>query len=118
MNVLIIFNRQPYDDTDVTWNGLRLAGQLLAADSGVRIFLMNDSVDMARDICKPPKEYDQDLSQMLKELINNGVKVKVCGTCMARCGIYKNYPYFEGAEKSTMPELAKWVIESDRVLTF
>ena len=24
MSVLIIFNRQPYDGTDVTWNGLRL----------------------------------------------------------------------------------------------
>ncbi len=25
---------------------------------------------------------------------------------LTRCGIYKNHPYFEGAEKSTMPELA------------
>lgn len=25
MKVLIIFNREPYDNTDVTWNGLRLA---------------------------------------------------------------------------------------------
>ena len=118
MSVLIIFNRQPYDDTDVTWNGLRLADKLLEAGSEVRIFLMNDSVDMARDVCKPPEGYDQDLSQMLKDLIKRDVKVKVCGTCMARCGIYKNHPYFEGAEKSTMPELAKWVVESDKVLTF
>ncbi len=44
--------------------------------------------------------------------------VKVCGTCMARCGIHKNQPYFEGAEKSTMAQLAAWVVESDRVLTF
>ena len=55
---------------------------------------------------------------MLKDLIAKGVPVKVCGTCMARCGIYKNHPYFEGAEKSTMPELAQWVIDSDKVLTF
>ena len=79
---------------------------------------MNDSVDMARDVCKPPANYDQDLSQMLKELIANDVSVKVCGTCMARCGIYKNQPYFEGAEKSTMGELAEWVETSDKVLTF
>ncbi|WP_263281836.1 hypothetical protein [Acidithiobacillus ferrivorans] len=31
MKVLIIFNREPYDNTDVTWNGLRLAGKLLEA---------------------------------------------------------------------------------------
>ncbi|MBN2235428.1 MAG: DsrE family protein, partial [Opitutales bacterium] len=115
---LIIFNREPYDNTDVTWNGLRLADKLMEAKHEVRIFLMNDSVDMARDVCKPPANYDQDLSQMLRDLIAKGVSVKVCGTCMARCGIYKNHPYFDGAEKSTMPELAEWVVDSDKVLTF
>jgi uncharacterized protein involved in oxidation of intracellular sulfur len=118
MKILIIFNRQPYDNTDITWNGLRLADKLLEADQEVRIFLMNDSVDMARDVCKPPAGYDQDLSRILKELIAKGAPVKVCGTCMARCGIYKNEPYFEGAEKSTMPALAEWVIDSDKVITF
>ncbi len=118
MKILIIFNHQPYDGTDVTWNGLRLAGKLVEAGQEVRIFLMNDSVDMARDTCKAPEGYDQDLVQMLKELINKGVAVKVCGTCMARCGIHKNQPYFAGAEKSTMPELAQWVIDSDKVITF
>lgn len=118
MKMLIIFNRQPYDGTDVTWNGLRLAGKLVEAGQQVRIFLMNDSVDMARDTCKKPESYDQDLAQILKDLIKNGVEVKVCGTCMARCGIYKNQPYFAGAENSTMPALAQWVIDSDKVLTF
>ena len=78
---------------------------------------MNDAVDMARDACKPPEGYDQDLSQILKELIVQGVSVKVCGTCMARCGMYRNHPYFDGAEKSTMPALAEWVIDSDKVIT-
>ncbi|PIE01248.1 MAG: sulfur reduction protein DsrE [Acidobacteria bacterium] len=118
MKILIIFNREPYDNTDVTWNGLRLAKKLLESEQEVRIFLMNDSVDMARDVCKPPAHYDQDLSSMLKDLIAKNVAVKVCGTCMARCGIYKNHPYFKGAEKSTMSELAKWVIDSDKVLSF
>ncbi|PID47775.1 MAG: sulfur reduction protein DsrE [Proteobacteria bacterium] len=118
MRILIIFNREPYDNTDVTWNGLRLAGQLQETGQEVRIFLMNDSVDMARDACKPPDQYDQDLSAMLKDLIAKNVPVKVCGTCMARCGIYKNHPYFEGAEKSTMAELAEWVVDSDKVITF
>lgn len=118
MKVLIIFNRMPYDNSDVTWNGLRLAETLRKQGQEVRIFLMNDSVDLARDVCKAPEGYDQDLTQMLKDLIAKGVAVKVCGTCMARCGIYRNHPYFEGAEKSTMNALAEWVIDSDRVLTF
>ncbi len=118
MKVLIIFNREPYDNTDITWNGLRLAETLRKKEQEIRIFLMNDSVDMARNVCKKPENYDQDLSQMLKDLISNGVEVKVCGTCMSRCGIHKNHPYYDGAEKSTMGELADWVIDSDKVLTF
>lgn len=118
MKILIIFNREPYDNTDVTWNGLRLAGKLVDGGSEVRLFLINDAVDMARDVCRPPEGYDQDLSQMLKALIGRGVSVKACGTCMARCGIYQNHPYFDGAEKSTMQALADWVVESDKVITF
>jgi uncharacterized protein involved in oxidation of intracellular sulfur len=79
---------------------------------------MNDSVDLARDVCKPPEGYDQGLSQMLRDLIANNVSVKVCGTGMAHCGIYKNHPYFEGAAKSTMGELDDWVTDSDKVITF
>ncbi|PKL49262.1 MAG: sulfur reduction protein DsrE [Candidatus Riflebacteria bacterium HGW-Riflebacteria-2] len=118
MKLLIVLNHAPYDGTDVTWNALRLAGQLQATGNEVRIFLMNDSVDMARDTCKAPDGYDQDLSQMLKDLIAKGVAVKVCGTCMARCGIHKKVPYFAGAEKSTMAALAEWVVDSQQVLTF
>jgi len=118
MKILLIFNHEPYNGTDVTWNGLRLAGKLRDGGHDLRIFLMNDAVDMARDICRPPEGYDQDLTQMLKELIAKGAEVKVCGTCMARCGIYKNEPYFEGAEKSTMQALADWVIDSDKIIAF
>lgn len=118
MSVLIIFNREPYDGTDVTWNGLRLAAKLREARQDVRIFLMNDAVDLARDVTRRPEAYDQDLVQLLKDLIQQGVVVKVCGTCMARCGIHKNQPYFEGAEQSTMGQLAAWIVESDRVVSF
>ena len=116
--ILIIFNRAPYDNTDVTWNGLRLADTLQKKGHEVRIFLMNDSVDMARDVCIPPQGYDQDLSQMLKDLIAQGVRVEVCGTCMARCGIHRNHPYFPGANSSTMGFLADWAADSDKGLTF
>lgn len=118
MSILIIFNRAPYDGTDVNWNGLRLAEKLFEAGQEIQIFLMNDAVDMARDMSKPPEGYDQDLSRMLKDLITRQIPVKVCGTFMARCGIYKNRPYFEGAEKSTMTELAEWVVHTDKIITF
>lgn len=118
MKILIVFNHPPYDGSDVTWNGLRLAGKLTEAGHAVRLFLMNDSVDMARESCQPPAGYDQNLVSMLKALIAQGVAVKVCGTCMARCGIHKNEPYYDGAHQATMAELAEWVADSDRALTF
>jgi len=117
MNALMIFNHQPYDGTDVTWNGLRLADKLLSTGMTVRVFLMNDSVDLAREVAKGPEDYF-DLVQMLKDLIAKGVTVKVCGTCKARCGIHKNEAYFEGASEATMAELAEWVSQADRIMTY
>ena len=117
MTVLLVLNRNPYDGTDVTWNALRLAQQLLDDGAEVRLFLMNDAVDLARDGVPVPEGFF-DLVQMTKELIKAGVTVKVCGTCQARCGIRKGDPYYEGAHKSTMAELSQWVRDSDRVLTF
>ncbi len=116
-NVLLVFNRNPYDGTDVTWNGLRLADQLLNAGLDVNIFLMNDSVDMARDAAKPPDGYF-DLGKMLKDLITKGVPVKVCGTCKVRCGIHKGEPYFDGAKEAKMTELAEWIAQTDKVISF
>jgi uncharacterized protein involved in oxidation of intracellular sulfur len=117
MKLLLIFNRNPYDGTDITWNGLRLASQLLKSGSEVWIFLMNDAVDLARDTTKPPADYF-DLVQILKDLIAQGVPVKVCGTCKARCGIHKGQPYFQGSEEAKMSDLAQWVIQADKVITF
>jgi len=116
-NALLVFNKNPYDGSDVTWNGLRLADQLLNTGLEVNIFLMNDSVDLARDVTKPPEGYF-DLVQMLKELIAKGVPVKVCGTCNVRCGIHKGEPYFEGAQEAKMTELAQWIKEADKVISF
>jgi uncharacterized protein involved in oxidation of intracellular sulfur len=118
MSLLFILNRQPYDSTDVTWNALRLATKLKENQKDVRIFLMNDAVDLARESCTPPVGYDQDLKAMLKKLIALGVPVEVCGTCMARCGLHKNEPYYAGANHSTMAKLAEWVSECEKVLTF
>ena len=117
MRILLLFNRRPYDGTDVTWNGLRLVEQLMRLGLKVRIFLMNDSMDMARDACRPPEDYF-DLDQMLKDLIAEKVPVKVCGTCKVRCGIHKGEPHFDGAREAKMTELAQWVEEADKVISF
>ncbi len=117
MATLIILNRQPYDGTDITWNALRLARQLNNDGTEVNIFLMNDSVDLARDGVFPP-EGVEDMVAMTKDLIAKGVPVKVCGTCQNRCGVLKGQPYYEGAQFSTMAECSQWVQSCEKVLTF
>ncbi len=116
--VLLILNQAPYESGDLIWNALRLANKLLEAGAKVRIFLVNDAVDLARDSYKKPESYDQDLVAMLKDLIKKDVPVEVCTTCMSRCGIYKNEAYYEGAKMSSHKRLAEWILDSDKVLTY
>jgi len=116
--ITIILNHQPYDGSDLAWNALRLASTLHENGEFVNIFLMNDAVDLARDKTSKPEYYDHDLVVMLKELYQNGVALQVCGSCNARCGLYKNEPYFDEKVSSTMQVLATWVSESKQVLTF
>lgn len=118
MSYLFIFNNEPYDGSDKTYNALRLATALHKKGQDIKIFLMNDAVDLARDITKKPDFYDYDLVDMLKKLYEDKVELKVCGTCMTRCGINKNQPYFSDDIKGTMDILANWTIEADKVLCF
>ncbi len=115
--ILIILGHTPYDGSDAAWNALRLVGQLQKDGAVVRLFLMNDAVDLARESVKPPEGYF-DLVRMVKELIAAGVLVRVCGTCQGRCGVAKGEPYYPGADKSSMTELSQWVRTSNHILTF
>ncbi len=114
----IILNHEPYNGSDITWNALRLATTLHKNGEKVNIFLMNDAVDLARDKTQKPESYDHDLVLMLKKLYENGVALQACGTCNARCGIFKNEPYFNGKVSSTMQVLSDWILQSKHVLTF
>lgn len=117
MTVLIIFNRNPYDGTDVTWNALRLCEKILDEGMTLKIFLMNDSIDLAKEgIIPAPGNID--LTDMLKSLIKRDVPVKVCGSCLVRCGIHKEKPLIQGAIEAKMPELAEWVKECEKCISF
>jgi len=117
MKTLLVLNRNPYDGTDVTWNALRLGEKLLEKGAELRIFLMNDSIDIAKEGVTPPEGYFN-LTEILQQLIGRGIPVKVCGTCLVRCGIHKNKPLISGAIEAKMPELAEWIIESDKIVSF
>ena len=117
-SVLIVLNDNPYNGSDVTWNALRLADKINKTGTKVRMFIVNDAVDLARDATKKPDFYEFDLVQMLKDLMNQGVSIKVCSSCMARCGVNKNMPYFSKNIEGHMSDYTKWVLSSDKIISF
>lgn len=117
MKTLIILNDAPYG-SEKPYNALRLALALQqeGADSNVRIFLLSDAVACALAGQTPPEGF-YNLGQMVGKFLGEGGEVKACTNCTDARGITK-LPLIEGIELSTMGQLARWVAESDRVLTF
>lgn len=113
--VLIILSHAPFDG-DTTWNALRLASTLLDRKSEVRIFVMNDAIDVVRQGAVPEGS-EFDLQAMLRDLFPRGGRVKICTTCINRCGIGQGEVIPE-AILATMADLAAWITESERVLVF
>ena len=113
--VLIVLSHGPFDG-DTTWNALRLAATLLERKSPVRIFIMNDAIDVVRQ-GSMPEGAEFDLQAMLRALLPKGGRIKICTTCVNRCGIGQGEVIPE-AIMATMADLAAWVAESERVLVF
>ena len=114
-SVLIILSHAPFDG-DTTWNALRLASTLVERKSPVRIFVMNDAIDVVRQGAVPAGA-EFDLQAMLRGLLPRGGRIKICTTCVNRCGIGQGEVIPE-AVMATMGDLASWITESDRVVVF
>lgn len=117
MKILIIVNDGPYG-TEKAYNALRLVNQL-NKDHGaveVRLFLMADAAACALANQTTPNGF-YNLERMLKLSITKGTKVGICGSCADARGL-KHAPLIEGVNMSSMAELANWVVDCDKVLTF
>ena len=117
MKILFILNDASYGSEKV-YNALRLAMKLQQeyAAAEIRVFLMADAVTAALTAQTTPQGY-YNIERMLKAVINKQGQVKMCGTCAEARGIEK-LTLVEGVEVSTMSQLAQWVVESEKVLTF
>jgi uncharacterized protein involved in oxidation of intracellular sulfur len=115
--ITLIVNSAPYG-TEGPYNAFRLAAALISAASQaeVRIFLMADGTFAAKRGQAVPEGY-YNAETMLAGLIGKGVSVRLCGTCCRARGLAPE-EVTEGAAISGMLELAKWVIESDKVVSF
>lgn len=117
MKMLLILNDAPYGSEKV-YNALRLAMKLQQeqAEAEIRVFLMADAVTAALPSQTTPQGY-YNIERMLKAVIGKQGQVKACGTCVEARGLEK-LPLMDGVEVSTMSQLAQWVCEADKVLTF
>lgn len=117
MNILIILNDPPYGSERI-YNALRLAHALAKqdVDTQTEVFLMADAVIAARKGQKTPDGY-YNVERMLKRVLTGKGRVLLCGTCMDARGLVET-DVMDGAERSTMDELARLTATSDKVLVF
>jgi len=115
--MIIIVNGAPYGE-ERAWNAFRLALTSISAaiDLNVNVFLLGDAVSAAKKGQNTPQGY-YNLEKTLKDLINQKVKITVCGTCIRARGLNQE-DLIEGIEIGTMMMLAHWIKESQKVLSF
>ncbi|MBF8280320.1 MAG: sulfurtransferase [Candidatus Magasanikbacteria bacterium] len=113
--ITIIINELPYKN-DKAWNALRLVGELLDQDVKVKIFLLEDGVDVGKENQEAKgKEYN--LEELTKELLAKNVPFVACSSCLKVCGISRE-KLIDGIVVGHMSDLANLIKESDKVLTF
>ena len=54
---------------------------------------------------------------MLADLIERGATVRLCQTCLTRCGIGKGKT-MAGAQVAGMKDLVTWIRDAEKVLSF
>jgi uncharacterized protein involved in oxidation of intracellular sulfur len=115
--VLILINDAPYG-TEKAYNALRLAMQIQKDHEGTElyVFLMADAVTCALPDQNTPGGY-YNIERMLKAVLIKNGKVKLCGSCCEARGL-KDVKLIDGAELSTMKELADLTMNCDKVIMF
>jgi uncharacterized protein involved in oxidation of intracellular sulfur len=116
MKILLLLNDAPYG-VERTYNALRTAGAL-AKREGVelKLFLVGDAAAAAKSGQKVPAGY-YNTEVMLAGPLRHGAAVGVCGTCMDARGI-RDTDLVPGSRRSTLEEMADWILWADKVIVF
>lgn len=113
--IILIIQDAPYG-SEKPWNALRLAKALVAIQQNIKVFLLGDAVALAKKGQKTPTGY-YSIAQMVRELIASGVEFRVCVTCIESRGL-RIEEMVDGVVVGKMLDLAHWVEEGSKVLTF
>jgi uncharacterized protein involved in oxidation of intracellular sulfur len=115
--ILFILHAAPYG-SERCLSALRLATALMGREGErpeVKLFLMSDAVVLGL-----PNQVDgsgKGLQAMIEMLVSEGVGIKLCRTCAMARGLV-DLPLIPGLGIGTLPELAQWTLDADKVLTF
>jgi uncharacterized protein involved in oxidation of intracellular sulfur len=115
MKILFLLNDAPYGN-DKNYNALRTAIHLQkqSKDATVFVYLMSDSVMSSLD-GQMTKKDNYNIASMLSEIHEGGGEIKVCTSCAEARGLKH---LVKGTALGNLTDLANWIVESDRVLTF
>ncbi|MHA2095099.1 MAG: DsrE/DsrF/TusD sulfur relay family protein [Candidatus Hodarchaeales archaeon] len=112
--ITLILNDAPYG-SERSYNGLRTAIALQKANAQVNVFLIADSVYCALKDQTTPEGY-YNIGRMIRGVTTQG-KIGSCGVCMDARGL-SNLQLIDGVQRSSMAELANWILTSDKIITF
>lgn len=116
MKLLFIVNDPPYG-TERAYNALRHVNAVAKeATAEVRLFLMADAVQCARQGQVVPAGY-YNLEHMMTVAIRRGVEVGACGTCMDARALTAE-DVIPGVHRSSMEELSRWTMWADKVMVY
>lgn len=112
----IIINEGP--SSMRTWNGLRVAAGSVGVDMEVEVFLIDTGVYSMMKGQKPPEGLKElNMADKLTELMELGVKVNACGTCVEASGVKKEQ-ILDGITVCSMVDICKSIKTSKNALVF
>ena len=114
--LLLILNAPPYG-SERTLSALRLASALVNTEPQpeLHLFLLSDAVVCA--LSGQMAASGESLADMLNGLTTAGADVRICRTCASARGVDETR-LLAGVRIGTMPELAQWALEADKVISF
>ena len=116
VQILFVVNDPPYG-TERAYNALRhVTAVSRQADVAVKLFLMADAVQCARQGQVTPNGY-YNLERMMAVVVRQGVECGACGSCMDARALAEE-TLVPGVHRSSMEELTQWTVAADKVLVY
>jgi uncharacterized protein involved in oxidation of intracellular sulfur len=113
--ITIILHDAAYG-TEKSYNGLRTAMALQKKEGvQVNVFLFADATTCALQNQITPEGF-YNIGRMIRSVARRG-KIGACGACLDARGL-KNIQLIEGVQRSSMNELANWILSSDKTISF